>query len=216
MTGCRAVSLGLVLVAALMVTVPAAAQIGWGVGAGATTTVTTVRRATSSGGEVLSGIVVGGEGRLTAGRFTLHLAYAEGSLRTEGGAPGQPYVEGSAALGVVPLPGLSVAVGPHARAYIVDAVPQRRLLSRLHVRYAATVVGDAIRGYVEGWTGFVHAPSGRAAGTWRGGGVGVSLHPAGRTLTLRLSYAIDRAHADDAAGPETVQGLTFALTVGRP
>ncbi|HEX9632255.1 MAG TPA: hypothetical protein VGA02_07295 [Gemmatimonadales bacterium] len=216
MTSGRTACHAAMLVATVAVAPAAAvAQSGWGVGGGAATRITTVRRATLAGSEVLSGVVVGGEGRLAAGRFTLRLAYAEGSLHPDGGDTRQQYVEGSVALGLVPLPGLEIAAGPYARAYIVDAIPQRRLLSRLHARYEAAVVGDAIRGHVEAWAGLLHEPSGRAAGSWRGGGVGVSVQPVGRRIAVRVSYMIDRAHPDAGPGPETVEALAITVTVGR-
>jgi len=192
---------------------PAAAQ-GWGAGFRGTTTLTRVRRATAGGNETLSGVVVGGEGRLAAGRFTLRAGYAEGTLRAEGNDARPRYVAGFAALGFVPLPGLEISAGPHARAWIGETSRERRLLSRLRARYEMPLFGDALRGYVEAWAGFVHAPSGRAAGGWRGGGVGAAV-PFARRFALRVSYAIDRSSPDDAA-IETTEGLMLAITVGRP
>ena len=167
--------------------------------------------------EVLSGTMVGGEGRVGIGRVTLDFTYLQGALKPDtGSAESRDYVEGDALLSVVTAPGLTLRVGPHARAYISSTGTQRWLFWTARVRGERTLIAPAVSGFVEFWaalSGDVNVSE--AFGSARGGLVGMSVRPPNSLFYGRLTYGIEHAKMGGGARLETVEGVSLLLGFGR-
>jgi hypothetical protein len=165
--------------------------------------------------DLLSGIVVGGEGRLRLGRVSLDLAYREGSIATEDGADTRDYADGQLLLLVRAVSGVRLGVGPHARAYITTSGTQRWLFWTLRIRGEGTLIVPGIAGYAEVWRSLsarvnVSEPFERSTG----GEVGMTVRFAPSRFWARLGYTIERAWLGNGTRVETVESLAVVLGFG--
>jgi hypothetical protein len=167
-----------------------------------------------SGGEALSGVVVGGGGRLTLGRVSLEAYYAQGRLSPDtGSAASRDLVEGGAFLVVKPTDWLSLKAGPHLRAFVAPGGTERWVMWEGRAFAEAPILADILRARVGGWIAVasgVNADPG--AGGARGGEVGLTLRPPRSALLVRLAYTIDREAMRGDARTETLESVI--LTVG--
>lgn len=165
--------------------------------------------------DLLSGVVVGGEGRLRLGRATLDLAYREGTVATTDESDTRDYADGLLLLMIEALPGVRLGAGPHARAYITNTGTQRWLFWTLRVRGEGTLIGQNISGYAEAWRSMsarvnVSEPLDRATG----GEVGMTVKFAPSRFWARLSYGIERAWLGNGTRKETVESLGVIVGFG--
>jgi hypothetical protein len=143
------------------------------------------------------------------------VGYAEGALRPDSsGLERRDHAVGHALLGVSIAPGVDVAVGPQARAYLWAADRARWLSWIVRVGFEAPIIARVIRGYAAGW-GAVSGEAGMEAlfDGGRGGAVGLRLNPA-RAVGLRLEYAIEETSLRSPVHKETVEGVTVGVCLG--
>ncbi len=207
-------------IAASLSAVPAAvlaqSPIGFTVGAA----VSSVRVNSQSGVLVdhLSGVMAGGEGRLSLWKASLDLRYFEGSADSSGEGDGKDIVEGEAMLGFSPLHWLTVKLGPHIRSMISDVGTQRWFFWEIRLRGEATLGIPVLKGYLEGWNVIsnnldVPEPMDRGQGLEGG----LKLESAGRPLWARVGYRMDHSRMGSGARTETMEQLvaTVGLSFGR-
>ena len=127
----------LALALALGLAAPLAAQGGVQVSGGLDATSLHTASDVGSAGTKLSGVLLGGSGRLTYRALSLDLDYRQGSLQPAGGGISQEGVEGALLLGVSPRPWLTIRVGPHART-VADAAAVLGALTGVDPRDPAT------------------------------------------------------------------------------
>lgn len=167
--------------------------------------------------DAMSGAVVGGEGRVGIGRVTLDFAYLQGALNPDtGSAESRDYVEGDALLSVVTVPGVTVRMGPHARAYISSSGTQRWLFWTARLRGERALIAPAVSGFVELWAAWsADVNVSEAFSRASGGVVGMTVRIPHSMFYGRLSYGIERAQMGDGARLETVEGVSLLVGVGR-
>jgi hypothetical protein len=169
-------------------------------------------RVRSTTGE-FSGTTVLGAGSLALGRVSLDVSYLQGKLdpaATVAGGTSRDLIEGTVMLGLHPTDWLTLAGGPHARAYTLASGTQRWVFWEVRARAATAFVGSAARGYVELWRAlsadanvpeqFNHA---------QGGEAGMILRLARAPLEARLGYRIDTAVLQSRT--ETVDGVVVGV-----
>ena len=203
----------------LMVVAPAATARAQGLtgsvgaGAGSVRSRATLGTTTTS----FSGAMIGGEGHAGIGRVSVEVAYLQGTLNPDSGsAESRDYVEGDFLLSVVTLPGVTLRVGPHARAYISSGGTQRWLFWTGRVRGERTLIAPAVSGFVEGWLAFSGDVNvSEAFDNARGAVVGLSVRLPGAPFYGKLSYGIERARMGGGARLETVEGLSVIVGFGR-
>jgi len=211
----RAVALAAALLAAAR---PASAQLLRHLGADGELSTVRLSSATPGGGESLSGIVVGGGGRLSVGPVSLEASYAQGHLSADtGSAPARDLVDGAVFVAWRPLPWLALKAGPHLRAYVAPAGggTERWVLWEARVFVEAPILADLLTARIGGWSAVssgVNTDFG-AQGA-RGGEVGLALRPPRSPLVVRLSYAVDRAAMGGGAGTETLESVCLSVGVG--
>ncbi|HKW40097.1 MAG TPA: hypothetical protein VJN39_02495 [Gemmatimonadales bacterium] len=163
-----------------------------------------------------SGTAFLGEGSLALGRFSLDVSYLQGTLNPapnpSSATPGtsRDLIEGAALVGLRPTAWLTLATGPHARAYALGSGTQRWLFWELRARAATAFVGSAVRGYVELWRALsadanVPEPFDHA----QGGEAGMILRLAHAPLAARVGYRIDHAVLGGGSRLETVDGMVI-------
>jgi hypothetical protein len=190
---------------------PAAAQQGATISVTARATWLTMRSVAPAGPTTVSGPILGGEARLSAGFLTVRAAYAQGSVAGESDPSRDLYVEGFGILGLEPVPGLEIGIGPHIRSRIVDAVRQRLVVWRLRGRFEGSVGTPAIRAWLEATAGKPDFTNARFS-SWWGGSVGLVFRPGGGMFGVGATYAIDEARANGGARRETIEGLTVSVS----
>jgi hypothetical protein len=169
-------------------------------------------RVRSTTGE-FSGTTVLGAGSLALGRLSLDVSYLQGKLdpaAAVAGGTSRDLIEGTVMLGLHPTDWLTLAGGPHARAYTLSSGTQRWVFWEVRARAATAFVGSAARGYVELWRAlsasanvpeqFDHA---------QGGEAGMILRLARAPLEARLGYRIDTAVLQSRT--ETVDGVVVGV-----
>jgi hypothetical protein len=169
-------------------------------------------RVRSTTGE-FSGTAFLGAGSLALGRLSLDVSYLQGKLdpaATVAGGTSRDLIEGTVMLGLHPTDWLTLAGGPHARAYTLASGTQRWVFWEVRARAATAFVGSAARGYVELWRAlsasanvpeqFDHA---------QGGEAGMILRLARAPLEARLGYRIDTAVLQSRK--ETVDGVVVGV-----
>lgn len=200
-----------IALAALLCAAPARAQRG--VNATATGRFVSLRERFVSpvSQDEVHGVVLGAEGRLAAEFLSLRLGYAQGTVEDDPGPSRNLYVEGFALLGIEPVRGLELALGPTIRSRVVDGVRQRLVVWRLRGRYEGTILKPMIQGYVEATAG---RPDWTAQdfATWWGGAVGLTVRPGNGHFGMGASYAIDEARNRGAGRRETTEALTITLS----
>jgi len=201
--------------AALLLLIPALASaqtFGGGVGS----TMLRVRSTVGATEEVLSGTLMGVEGRVERWGLALDVAYAQGSVEPDSGTPAaRDVVEGRILFGNRPWRGLSVKAGPHIRSYVTTSGTQRWFFWEARLRGEGTIVGR-VQVYAEIWR--VLSGDVNVAESFDGGQGG----EAGMVVTLprspfwgRLAYGIERSKLGGGARLETVEGLSLAVGYGK-
>ena len=181
--------------------------------------------------ETLTGIAVGGEGRIRLWKSELAFRYVRGSLKTSAGSPGDDIVETAVMVGSRPFHWLTVKAGPHVRSFASDLGTVRWLLWEGRIRIEQRIMGPALRSYVEVWrtlSGGVNmtAPLGggpapapgdlfTSSGIGRGLEGGMILEIPGAPVLLRVGYSVDRSNTRDGSVVNTVEALLVTLGVGR-
>jgi hypothetical protein len=149
------------------------------------------------------------------GRVSLAVSYLQGKLDPApapgAGALRDQLVEGAVLLGVHPTGWLTLAGGPHARAYaLTRGGSERWLFWELRARAATEFVGTAVRGYAELWrtvSGDVNVPE--QFDHAQGGEAGMILRLARAPLEARVAYRIDNAVLQTRT--ETVDGVLIGV-----
>jgi hypothetical protein len=168
--------------------------------------------------EASSGTLIGVEARAGISRFTVDVSYLQGTLNPESGTVGQrDYVEGSLLLSVLTFPGISLRVGPHARAYLSEAGTQRWLFWTGRVRGDYTLIrSPAIAAFAEGWLAWTAEVNvSETFDNARGGVIGMSIGAPGTAFYGRLSYSIEQARMGGGTRRDTVEGITVVVGFGR-
>jgi hypothetical protein len=184
-----------------------------GAGAGSARSRSTLGTTTTS----FSGAMIGGEGHAGIGRVSVEVAYLQGTLNPDSGsAESRDYVEGDFLLSVVTLPGVTLRVGPHARAYISSGGTQRWLFWTGRVRGERTLIAPGVSGFVEGWLAWsADVNVSEAFDNARGAVVGLSVRLPGAPFYGKLAYGIEQARMGGGARLETVEGLSVIVGFGR-
>lgn len=166
--------------------------------------------------EALSGTVFGGEARVNLWRVVLEAGYAQGRVQPDSAGPvRRDVVDGRLFLGNRPWRGLSLKVGPHARAYLTNSGTQRWFFWEARLRGERPIVGTTVRGYAEIWhalTGSVNVVE--AFDGAQGGEAGMVVTPPRSPAWGRLAYGIERAKLGRGWRLETVEGLTLTVGLG--
>jgi len=202
----------LAVVAVLLAVPPLAAQVLHGsaaLGGGWVRSVSLL----ATNKDVLNGVVIGGEGRVRVGRVMVDVAYREGSLVTSDHSDTRDYAEGHVRLIVATVPGVTLAVGPHARAYITNTGTQRWLFWTARLRGERNLIAPYIAGYVELWRSLgakVNVSEVFEKAT--GGEVGMRVRFSRSQFWVRVGYGIERAWLGTRR--ETVEGMSVALGYG--
>jgi hypothetical protein len=140
-----------------------------------------------------------------------------GLIAPTAGRASRDLIEGAVLLGLRPTGWLTLAVGPHARAYApTGGNTERWSFWELRARAATAFVGSAVRGYVELWRALsananVPEPFDHA----QGGEAGMLLRLARAPVEARLGYRIDHAVLGGGSRLETVDGLVIGLGLSR-
>ena len=204
---------GLLLVAPFTAASPQGLTGSVGGGAGSVRSRATLGTTTAA----FSGAMIGGEGHAGIGRVSVDVAYLQGTLNPDSGsAESRDYVEGDVFVSVVTLPGVTLRVGPHARAYISSAGTQRWLFWTGRVRGERTLIAPAVSGFVEAWLALsADVNVSEAFDNARGAVVGLSVRLPGAPFYGRLAYGIEQARMGGGARLETVEGLSVIVGFGR-
>jgi hypothetical protein len=171
---------------------------------------TTIRGVTPVGRRQAKGLVLGGEGRVSSGLLTIRLGYAQGSTRESGAR--SLFVEGFGLLGIAPVPGLELGLGPHIRSRVIAARRQRLVFWRIRARYEGEIVEPGIRAYIEATAGKPDFTT-EAFSRWWGGSAGLLFRPRDLPVGGGVSYSIDETRAGPGNIRETVEAVTLMLNV---
>ena len=214
--GHRESAIGMVL-ALTILAAPVRAQLARSAAFGLDGASTRVTSTTGAGTARLSGVIIGGGGRIGLGMFSLEGGYRQGSLATDSGAAAaQDLVEARLLLAVRPVSWLTVLAGPHARAFVAPGGTERWMLFETRVRAEGTVVSPAISTHVELWVGLGGSLNvGSGAPSARGGEAGITLHLPRSPVWARLAYAMDRATQSGTANVRTVEDIRVAIGITR-
>ncbi len=222
MTGARVGpwhGIGPVVLAAVLAAGPwtrSEAQARWELQVDAHAAVTTVTRAGLNANE-LNGPVLGAGVLVRFARVSLEAGYLEGQLGAANSALGakETLAEASAVLRVAVGGGVTLGVGPRARAFIADGGTVRWMRTEIRGGWRGEVVPGRAVADVEVWqvlSGEVNAQGGASGG--RGGTAGLALRLPNSPFTLRLAYTADRVGFANGAS-EFVDGITLGLRFGR-
>ncbi len=195
---------------------PLGAQSRLEVGALANATVASVTRLGLNANE-LSGPVLGAGVLARYSRVSLEAGYLEGQLGAANSALGakETFAEASAVLRVAVGGGVTLGVGPRARAFIADGGTVRWMRTELRGGWRGEVVPGRAWADVEMWqvmSAEVNAQGGADGG--RGGTAGLSMRLPNSAFTLRLAYTADRVGFANGAS-EFIDGVTLGLRFGR-
>ena len=165
----------------------------------------------------LNGPVLGAGGRLGFGRFSVDGHYLEGELSPESGSFGgkETMAEASAMLRAAVGAGVTVGVGPRARAFIAPAGTVRWMRMEAQVGYEGEVIPDRARAEIGLWqvlSGDVNAQGGADGG--RGGAAGLTVQLPNSPFALRLVYSADRVAFANGAS-EFVDRIEIGLRFRR-
>jgi hypothetical protein len=201
-----------IICAAMMAGTSVAAQSKWHLSFGASGGQEIARSRIGTTRERVSGMVFGGEGGATRGRFVARVRYGQGRVTND--TAGRDVAEGEVLLGYKARPWLTVWVGPHARTFVVSGQSDRRwLLWSGRVTARGTLLPGRVASFVELWQGFTGSLS-RPSESVTGGGAeaGLDLRLARRPVWGRLAYRVEQGRAGSIGRRETVEAIT--LTVG--
>lgn len=166
--------------------------------------------------ERLTGLVLGGEGQLTSGRFVARLRYAQGRVTAPaGGAEPRDIVEGEALFGIRVMPWLTLWGGPSARAYTSASSDRRWLFWSGRATARGELLPGRMQTFVELWGAFsgnVRDPAQKAGGS--GAEAGLEMRLGGQSFWGRLAYRIESGHATGMR--ETVEATSLSLIYGLP
>jgi len=166
-----------------------------------------------------AGLLLGGEGSLTSGRFVVRLRYGEGRISPKSGttADARDVVEGEALVGIQAMPWLTLWAGPSARAYTMGDSDERWMIWSVRATGRGALIPGRMQSFVELWgalSGNVGGqPALKAGGRGAYGGLEARLGEAS-ALWGRLGYRIESTHADGLR--ETVESLSLSLIYGLP
>ena len=172
-----------------------------------------VRSAIGPAREALSGALLGGEGRVNVWRVVVDVGYAQGSVSPDSAGPvSRDVVEGRLLVGNRPWRGLTLKMGPHARAYLTNSGTQRWFFWEARLHGERPIVSPTVRAYAEIWralSGSVNVLESFDHG--QGGEAGMLVNLPGKPVWGRLAYGIERARLGGGSRLETVEGLTLAV-----
>lgn len=170
-------------------------------------------------GEVrMRGPVAGGEGAVAYGPIVLRVGYAEGWLDAVPGIEWErTFVEGFILLGVMPIRGLEIAVGPRARSLNRDGASRPAWFGEMRVQYEAPIIPSYLGATLEGWGAVLGETSERdQLSSMRWGALGVVIRPTGGRLMLHLAYGLDQARYDAGPRRRTVDVISLKFGYGLP
>ncbi len=155
-----------------------------------------------------------------ASRFGLLLEgrYAQGRLTSENpGVETRDLVEGELRFGVRLHPSVTVAAGPHVRAYAASSGTRRWVFWEARIRGTAPIIPLRLDAYAEVWGAVAGSTSlSTAFGSERGGEVGTSLAVPRTPLALRVAYRIDHGSGTSPTRSDTAEQLVVAVRATRP
>jgi hypothetical protein len=205
-------SLGLVAVAPARVI---AAQPLAGLSATLEVAPTRLARTTATS-RILSGPILGAQGRIAFNRVEIEGRYGEGSLSPTEGTTGltEEMVEGSAVVWFKPRPWVAVGAGPQLRAFISASGTSHWTRFDLRARANQDLIAGLAIAYLEGWVSVAATSNVQGGGSGaRGAEAGVSVRIPRLPVSARLGYIADRA-AFANGGSEFIEGIRIALQLG--
>jgi hypothetical protein len=208
MTGHRCLALWLTLAG----TGPVAAQSPLRLEAGATAGIVRLRTIDGPIATRRTGVSLGGQGAVWWNRLGLEGGYLEGRLGSDGSRLER--VEGYAMLGVSPVRGLVINVGPLVRALVTGAATTRWVLWNVKTRYEVGIVGRFLSGFGEAW-GAVKGSSNvpETFNSARGGMAGLALAVGNGQAIVRLSYGIDESRLGAGRRRDTIETFAIGTTI---
>lgn len=194
----------------------AAAQVWNDVGVDGTVARVHLRASGSGIGEALSGFVAEGRGSVRLGAVALVAAYAQGHLAADSGAAaGRDLVDGTLLVAARPTPWLTVAAGPHARAYTAAGTTERWVLWEAHARFASPIIVGTLRAHAEGWLALASSVNAAAGAAGAGGAeAGLTMLVPGTALWARFAYVVDLARMKGGVRTETLEGVILSIGFG--
>lgn len=186
------------------------------VGGGVSVSTARVARAGSST-LTLTGPVLAAGGGVRFGRFSVEAAYLEGQLKPESGSLGADEVFAEARLLVRAQlgGGLSLGVGPRARAFVAPGGTVRWMRLEARGGYETEIVPGRARADVDLWqvlSGEVNAQGGSNGG--RGGSTGLTIQLPNSRFAVRVVYTADRVVFANGSS-EFVDAVELGLRIGR-
>lgn len=167
---------------------------------------------------LLSGPILGAEGRIAFKRFELRGRYLEGTLTPEAGAFGGPedLADLRLLLGADVGAGVTVGLGPHLRAFITPAGTASWTRIEANVRVDRELVPRLARAEFE-LSYAVSAEANVQGGGTSATGASLGLLVAVPTwpVAIRVAYSADRA-TYASGGTEFLDGLEIGLRLRRP
>lgn len=203
------------LLAAIAIVTPGAAQPLAGLSAALEVTPLRLARSTSTD-RVLTGPVLGAQARIAFRLFELEGRYAEGSLSPAEGSTGlsEDLVEGLAIVWFRPRPWFAVGAGPQLRAFLSASGTSHWTRFDVRTRMNADLIPGLAVAYVEGWFSVEATSNVQGGGSGaRGAEAGLSARIPRLPMTARLGYIADRA-AFASGGSEFIEGIRITLQVG--
>jgi hypothetical protein len=178
----------------------------------------------SEGGSLtqsLSAAGVGFEAGVALRRIGLRFRYAQANFQPAAldlDTLARQAAEAEMVLGVQALPWLELGTAGHSRSYVTSVRRQRWLMWELRAIGQFSILGDAVRGYVE-WRPILAADvNDPDVGPWNSGEgaeVGLRIAPPAAPVRMRLGYRLEIQKLGAGARREVVDGLTVSVSVAR-
>ncbi len=165
----------------------------------------------------LTGVLLGGEGRVEIGRFSANVRYMEGSVKSTRLDVSQDLVEGEFLIGVSPIDWLTLKLGPHVRSFtFADGTRRRWFYWEGRVRGTARLFDQQLRSYVEVWKALSADVSGADPFDYgQGAEGGLELRLATSPLWARLGYRVQRSRLQNVRRPQTIEQILLGFGVTR-
>jgi hypothetical protein len=171
---------------------------------------------TTTASRVLSGPIIGAQGRIAFRLIEIEGRYGEGSLSPAEGTTGlaEDLVEGAVVAWYRPRSWVAIGAGPQLRAFISPSGTAHWVRFDLRARFESDLIPGLAIAHAEGWL------SASATTNVQGGGAGAQGAEAGLTVRIprlpvsaRLGYIADRASFTNG-GTEFVEGIRLSLLMG--
>ena len=171
---------------------------------------------TTTTSRILSGPILGAQGRIAFNRIEIEGRYGEGSLAPAEGTTGltEDMVEGGAVLWYKPLPWVAVGAGPQLRAFISASGTSHWTRFDIRARMNQDLIAGLAIAYLEGWASVSATSNVQGGGSGaQGAEAGLSMRIPRLPVSARIGYVADRASFANGA-TEFIEGVRIALQLG--